>query len=452
MNARTVVTGLILVGVLSGSTARAADEPPTASDAIGSDSPWRLAERVEIETVLSWVPVGFSLLTHAERQYVAYYDAKHQMTVTVRKLGERQWQTIKLPSQIGWDAHNYVTMAMDGNGDLHVSGNMHCVPLVYFRTGTPGDVATLAPMPMIGKNEDRCTYPVFLNDAKERLVFHYRDGRSGNGRELFNVYDPQLRTWSRLMESPLFDGEGKRNAYAGGPLLGPDRRFHAFWVWRDTGDCATNNNLSYARSPDLVHWETAAGEPVELPLKLGTKGLIVDPIPSGGGIINGGERLCFDSQRRPMLVYHKSDSQGNMQLYAARFAEGRWTARVLTAWDKPVKFSGFGCMPFIGIALSEPVRVNGDLWSVGYRHRDYGNGTIAFSETTLQPVALELPRRARDLPADAERSEIQFDGVGVRHANDLGDSGSPNVRYVLTWETLPPPSMLRINKLVRNGI
>jgi hypothetical protein len=366
-----------------------------------------VAERVEVETVPSWFPVGFSLLTHGQRQYVAYYDAEHRMTVGVRRPGQRQWQTVKLDSKVGWDSHNGVTMGMDGNGDLHVSGNMHGVPLIYFRSEIPGDVMTLKRLPMTGRNENRCTYPHFLHDAAGRLVFHYRDGGSGNGRRYYNVYDRSSRTWSRLLDRPLFEGQGKRNAYPIGPVAGPGRRFHVFWVWRDTPDCATNNNLSYARSPDLVRWESAAGEPVDLPMVLGTRGLIVDPVPSGGGMINGGARLVFDSQDRPMIAYHKSDEEGNMQLYVARFAGGSWMRRVITTWDKPVKFSGRGAMPFIGIRISTPRRVGGMVWMIGYRHRDYGSGTVAFDERTLDPrgtgTAGAQVRRDRRPPGGGSR-------------------------------------------------
>jgi len=431
------------------------------NQANAGESPWRVAERVDVEKVPSWFPVGFSLLTHGQRQYVAYYDAKHHMTVGARTLGERLWQLVKLDSKVGWDSHNGITMTADANGDLHLSGNMHCVPLIYFRTEKPGDITTFRRLPMTGEDERRCTYPHFLNDAAGRLVFHYRDGGSGNGRRLYNVYDAKSRTWSRLLKTPLFDGQGKRNAYPGGPLVGPDKRFHAYWVWRDNPDCATNNNLSYARSSDLIHWETAAGDAVELPMTLETEGLIVDPIPSHGGIINGGARLVFDSQRRPMLAYHKSDAKGNMQFYVARFDQGKWTRRVITAWEKPVKFSGRGAMPFIGIRISTPRRIADGVWAVGYRHRDYGRGEVAFSEATLEPVAVKIPPRPPGLPAELSRPEIKFKGIRVRTTGDLGDSGDPNVRYVLKWDVLPPnydrkrkgplppASMLRLYKLIR---
>jgi len=424
---------------------------------------WRVADRVDIDTVPSGFPVGFSLLTRGQRQYVAYYDAAHQMTVAARTLGRRDWQLVKLDSKVGWDSHNGITMAVDAEGNLHLSGNMHCVGLIYFRTEKPGDITTFKRLPMTGKNERRCTYPHFMRDPAGRLVFHYRDGGSGNGRRLYNVYDTKSRCWSPLLNTPLFDGQGKRNAYPSGPVIGPDKRFHVLWVWRDTPDCATNNNLSYARSRDLIHWETAAGQAIELPMTLGAKGLIVDPVPSGGGMINGGARLVFDSQNRPMIAYHKSDANGNMQIYVARFGHGEWARRAITSWLKPVKFSGRGAMPFIGIRISTPKPIKAGVWAVGYRHRDYGAGMAVFSEATLDPVKSSFAPPRPELPAELRRPRIKFERIGVRHAGDLGDSGDPNVRYILKWDVLgpnydrkrtgplPPDSTLSLYKLVRGA-
>jgi hypothetical protein len=450
MNLKTnLLSALVLAIMLAGGIAQA------------GESLWRVEERIDIEAVPSWFPVGFSLLTAGERQYVAYYNAQHQLTVATRALDQRQWQTVKLDSKVGWDSHNYLTMACDAAGNLHLAGNMHCVPLVYFCTESPGDITTLRRKAMTGQDEARCTYPVFMRDAAGRLIFHYRDGSSGNGRRLYNVYDDKTQTWSRLLQTPLFDGQGQRNAYPLGPIAGPDKRFHVHWVWRDTPDCATNNNLSYARSPDLIHWETATGEPIALPMTLATKSLIVDPVPSGGGMINGGSHLVFDSLQRPLIVYHKSDPRGNMQIYAARFDDGKWTIQSLTAWEQPVRFSGGGAMPFIGIQIATPQRTPEGAWIVGYHHRDYGRGSVAFDETTLQPVTANVTPPQRELPAELNQSEIQFEGVGARQAGDLGKSNDPHVRYVLTWATLPanhdrprngplpPPAMLRLCKLVR---
>lgn len=405
-----------------------------ASVAVGQT--YRIAERLVIDTVPSWFPVGFCLLTHEGRQYVSYYDAEHRMVVAARELEETAWEKVVLPSKVGWDSHNYMTMAVDERGELHLSGNMHCVPLVYFRTTKPGDISTFERAKMTGQDEARCTYPRFLTDADGQLLFTYRSGGSGNGHRIYNGYDAETERWSRFLDTPLFDGEGQRNAYPHGPERGPDGLFHVVWVWRDTPDCATNHHLSYARSKDLKHWETAAGTPVELPLTLEQEALCIDPIPSHGGIINGCERLTFDRQQRPMISYHKADETGHMQIYVTRFEDGSWRSRPVTSWDREVSFSGRGAMPFIGIQISGLQPVEPDLWTLAYRHRDYGSGRLVLQEETLKPLqkAVTVPSGT---PPELHRPRIEFEGIHVKIAGDLGESGSPGVKYLLRWETLP---------------
>ncbi len=101
-----------------------------------------VSEKLDVSKVVSEFPVGFCLLTTPERQYVAYYDADRNMVVASRKLDTTAWVYQVLPTKIVWDTHNYVTMVIDSVGQLHVSGNMHNVPLIYFRTEKPGDITT----------------------------------------------------------------------------------------------------------------------------------------------------------------------------------------------------------------------------------------------------------------------------------------------------------------------
>jgi hypothetical protein len=442
---RSCIYGLILAI----STACVADDLPTAG--------YRVARVIEIDTVPSWFPVGFCLLSHGDQQYVAYYNDQHQMIVARRQLAEDAWQKVELPSKVGWDSHNYVTMAIDSAGHLHLAGNMHGVPLIYFRTRTAGDIATFERLPMTGQEEQRVTYPRFLTTPDDQLLFMYRSGGSGNGRRFFNAYDEPSQTWTRFLDTPMFDGQGQRNAYPRGPARGPDGRFHVVWVWRDTPDCATNNHLCYARSSDLKHWENAAGEPVALPFVLEQSSVWVDPIPSGGGIINGCQSLAFDSEHRPVIAYHKSDEDGHMQVYVARIEKGRWQPRPITNWAKNITFGGGGAMPFIGISLSPLTRLEPDRLTLTYRHRDYGSGRIVLDEATLQPVAgsVAVPDR---YPPEIRRPTIDFDGIRVRLAADQGVAEAGK-QYVLRWEVLdanhdrrrepplPPPSTLQLIEL-----
>lgn len=444
----TVACALVLLSPL----VSCADSPRTAS--------YRMVDSIDVDTVPSWFPVGFCLLTHQGQQYVAYYNEQHQMMVGRRALGQREWQKVALPSKVGWDSHNYITMAVDSAGYLHLAGNMHCVPLIYFRTAEPGDITTFARQPMTDQEEQRCTYPRFLTDADGNLLFMYRSGSSGNGRRFFNRYDVAAQRWTRFLDSPLFDGEGQRNAYPHGPIQGPDGLFHVVWVWRDTPDCATNHHLSYARSRDLKHWETAAGTAVRVPLTLDQAPLCVDPIPSGGGIINGCERLAFDTAGRPMISYHKSDEQGHMQIYVTRFEDGQWRSRPITTWAKNITFGGGGAMPFIGISISGLEQPEPGLFSITYRHRDYGSGRIVLDEETLRPVERTVAAVAEH-PPKLTRPTIAFDGISVRLAHDLGGLDDADTKFVLRWETLeahhdrprtpplPPASTLQLVELQR---
>lgn len=421
-------------------------------------SRYQVAESMEIADVVSDFRVGFCLLTAGARQFVAFYDKERRMTVATRKLGSTEWTYRILPSEVGWDSHNYITMATDGEGHLHLAGNMHADKLVYFRSEKPGDITSLKAFPMTGKKEDRVTYPKFLTDPSGDLLFNYRDGGSGRGVHIYNRYDTATRTWSRFLDKPLFDGETLRSSYPSGPTLGADGWYHMIWVWRDTPDCATNNHLSYARSKDLIHWESAFGEAIPLPIVLGEKQAWVDPVPSGGGIINGGAKLSFGSSGKPLIAYHKSDADGNMQVYVARPGDGKWAVHQLTKWDKPIVFSGGGSMNDIGIYVGALQEAAPGLLTMTYRHRDHGSGRIVLDAKSLKPLDRRIAV-SREFPRELDRRESGFKGMSIRRAGDSGSSGQASVRYLLQWESLganrdrkppdplPAPAMLRLHKL-----
>jgi hypothetical protein len=429
------------------------------SSALGEpESRYQLAGSLDIAEVVSDFRVGFDLLTAGENQYAAYYDKERRMTVASRKLDSEQWAYQVLPSEVGWDSHNYITMAMDSTGHLHVSGNMHAVPLVYFRMEKPGDITSLKAFPMTGKQEERVTYPKFLTDPSGSLLFNYRDGGSGRGNHVYNRYDPATCTWSRFLDKPLFDGETQRSSYPSGPTLGLDGFYHMLWVWRDTPDCATNHHLSYARSKDLIHWESAFGEAIPLPMVLGEKQAWVDPIPSGGGIINGGANFLLRPGKPPLISYHKADKNGNMQLWAARPVDGKWDVHQLTDWDKPVEFSGNGSMAFIGISASALEEAEPGILTMTYSHRDYGNGRLVIDSESLKLLDRKISV-LQDFPKSLARKESNFEGISIRRSTDSGQPADPALRYILQWESLgtnrdrkppgptPAPAMLRLYKL-----
>jgi hypothetical protein len=310
---------------------------------------------------------------------------------------------------------------------------------------------------MTGMNEQSCTYPLFFRGPSGELVFNYRDGESGNGNHIFNTYDAASRTWRRLINSPLTDGQGQRNAYPVGPIPGPDGWWHLVWVWRDTADAATNHDLSYARSRDLVRWESGAGQALALPITLATSD-IVDPVPSGGGMINNNTKVGFDAQNRPIVAYHKFDAAGNTQLYNARLESGRWVVYRTSSWNYRWAFGGTGTLVF-EIEV-EPVKVDasGMLTQRWYHARNGGWGAFRLDPATLAATA--TLGRSLPYPVELERVESTTAGMVVRWATDQGQGPDPGILYMLRWETLesnrdmprspiPPPTRLRLYGLAK---
>ncbi|WP_347244013.1 BNR repeat-containing protein [Thermogutta sp.] len=419
---------------------------------------WEILDACEIGSVWAGHPVGFFLLTVSPYQYVAFYDADRQMVVGQRKLDESHFRFKKLPTSVGWDSHNSIALAVDKRGCLHVSGNMHVTPLIYFRMTAPHNLESLIPVHrMVGVNEDRVTYPRFISTPEGDLVFYYRDGASGRGRQLFNIYDVESQSWRRLLPVPLLDGGEQMSAYPSGPILGPDGLWHLCWMWRDTPDCSTNHDISYARSRDLVHWETVDGTPLTPPITAATPGVIVDPVPVKLGLINVGHHVGFDTQHRPIVTYHKYDQSGRSQIYNARWEKDRWVIYQTSNWEYRWEFSGGGS---IGIEISPgPVRIAQAGYLVQtFKHSQYGSGTWVLDEETLRPI--DTCRHAIRLPGEITRRESEFPGMEVRFAWDSGEPPGKE-SYLLKWETLPPnrdrprpgplppPSTLRLYHLRR---
>jgi len=421
---------------------------------------------MEIDSVWAGHPVGFCLYTHGNRQYIAYYNARRNMVVGQRNLADKNFELHTMApggpessggtgTVLGWDSHNYVTIGIDKEGFIHLSGNMHVHPLNYFRSTLPNDISTLVQVPeMVGDLEDKCTYPRFMETREGELLFHYRDGGSGNGNEIYNVYSCENKTWSRMLDVPLTDGQGLMNAYQTQPSLMKDGWYHVYWVWRDTPDCSTNHDLSYMKSPNLKDWYNAFGEKFELPATLDKNLLVVDPIPVKGGIINLAAKLCLDESNKAVFAYHKYDEAGNLQFYTARVSDEKWVYKRITDWDYRWEFSGNG-------SINTEVRLNGfqkrgdGNYEIDYWHIKYGKGTILL-DSEFEVIGKVLKPKPFGSGLEVEGD---FPGLSVKTTGDLGQPKKANSRYVLKWETLnsnrdrprpkpwPGPSRLLLYKL-----
>lgn len=375
--------------------------------------------------------VAFGMIVANGRLVVGYYDGNRKLVIASRPTRGGPWQRQVLPTVVGWDSHNMISLAADAAGRIHVAANMHSSPMVFFSTEAGGSLETFRRIPVLvdGRREQSVTYPTFLKDVDGRLIFRYRSGMSGSGEDIYNVLDVKTNRWRRLMPSALLDGKGHSSAYASVPTMGPDKRFHMVGVWRDTPAAETNHDLFYARSADLVHWETSGGKPLSLPITPSTSE-IVDPVPSGGGIINVNVPFGFDNSRRVMIAYHKFDAHGDTQVYLARRETRGWRIVQASAWSGyRWNFRGRGSIPREVKVLAPFQRGDAiviSAWRQGKAAR------FLLSADTLRT----LPTNYRLVPANVGPRWPKLKAPSGMVMQGLSASGEGRA-FHLAWATLP---------------
>lgn len=399
----------------------------------------KVLEVIEVDSVTSDFSVNFSFLQQGDWQFVGYFNKNRNLTVASRKVFEKKWAYKILPTKVGWDSHNAIVMAIDRDNCIHISGNMHNDSLIYFKTEKPFQVASFQKIfPQVSaKDESSCTYPGFLKDANGRIVYYYRIGSSGKGNTINNVYDETIKTFKRLTDKPLFDGMDEMSAYQSGAPTESNGYFHLTWDWRDTPDCETNHDLSYARSKDLIHWETMNGEKVELPITPLKKQFTVDAIPAKGGIINGGWVLFMDANKNPCFAYHKYDVAGISQMFIAKSNGKDWQIKQVSDWNHRWAFAGPG-------SIESEIKINSakmnpdNTIKVAYWHIKKGYGELTVDYNTLLKIedkSVEIPKDNM-YPVELLKPNSGIEGMSTKWQNGKSPKGDAKDFYALRWETL----------------
>jgi hypothetical protein len=353
------------------------------------------------------------------------------MCIAQRSLEKKNWKITRLQSVLGWDSHNYITMVQDRDGYIHIAGNMHCVPLVYFRSRQPDNIDDFEKLSMTGEREDNVTYPVFFNDLEGNLLFQYRDGKSGDGITLWNRYNEKTKKWTRIFDYGIFDGEGEVNAYPCNPILGPDGYFYIVWMWRATYIANTNHNLSCMRSKDLEHWETMKGEPLTLPVKWRESRVYADKTGPWNGLINSNFFPGWDHSNRLFITYHKYDQNGISQVFATRWEFDKWKIYQISNWrNYRWNIDEGGCLPgMIKVPILNPIgkgKLSGD-----YYHTKYGNGMWIIREKDFSIIKDVQNGSNSKLPLELKEQKPINPEMQINRVID--NTGY----YILQWETLP---------------
>jgi hypothetical protein len=274
-------------------------------------------------------------------QFTAFYDQSQRVMLARRRLGATRW-TVQ-PTQFRGnthDAHNAISIMLDGAGFLHLSWDHHNNALHYARSTAPHALSVGAEQPMTGKNEQSVSYPEFHRLPDGDLLFLYRDGASGNGNLVLNRYSVATASWQRVHDN-VIDGEGQRNAYWQAFVDGRGT-LHLSWVWRESPDVASNHDLCYARSRDGGRsWQRSDDAALALPITAASAEYAAR-VAQGQGLINQ-TSMAADADGRPFIASYWRDAGSDVPQYRiAHLDAAGWQVLTLGFRSAPFLLGGRG--------------------------------------------------------------------------------------------------------------
>ncbi len=257
-----------------------------------------------------------------EIQYCAYYDY-YGMVVVAQRVNSGEWtyQWTGLKGTIS-DAHNVISLAVDGDGYLHMAWSRHDTgTLMYVKAKKAGSLEFEVET-MIGNLESSVTYPEFYVLPDGDIFFLYRNGGSGNGNLVLNKYDTSEKTWSRV-NSNLISGEGDRSPYWQA-CVDSEGRLHISWVWRESSDVSSNHDMCYAVSTDSSGetFVNSEGKKYTLPITQSTAEVICE-IPQDSALMNQTSMTTDDEDIPYIISYWRIDDV--VQYNILTYSNDGWT-------------------------------------------------------------------------------------------------------------------------------
>ncbi len=285
-----------------------------------------------------------AVITHAEHQYVGYYDTNRQICLARKRLPKGNWKIIRFTDYDfkSNDAHNIISIGIcPKNGTIHLAFDHHVHPLHYrvSRKGAannpesiPWNTSLFGPITSgLEKGKPiRITYPRFWQTPEGGLQFCYRRGGSGNGDRMLVDYLAQTGTWSSTRQIDSRKGifkdslgqSSSRCSYPNGYDYGPHGNLHTTWVWRESSQ-GSNHNLMYAYSEDRGNtWLNNKGEPFAGPPHVNSPGVTVVNISRLHGLMNTHGQAVDSQGRVHVVMWHCTDE--TLKAAGSKPGEHRW--------------------------------------------------------------------------------------------------------------------------------
>jgi len=303
------------------------------------------------------------------------------------------------------DTHAELSLAVDMDGYIHLTGNMHGHPMRYWRSESPEDINNFV---FYGNDEaqggisgEAVSYPRFVKSRKGTLFLTFRtelvnsniDGRKpGWLGGAIARYDTHTKRWTRLgslnysftningeqLKGNDLDGWNEKvvvwdesgigtdfdRAYQGYKLrmvVDKSNRLHLAWnIGRDKNNISSNlalegTHIMYAYSDDEGNtWHKADGSLVTMPMTSQNADIVFQsPTARFGNFID----ITVDNQQNPIIL--QGNTEDGFVVFIFKWNGAEWERVNYTqgdGWIKdlgfPVGWPGWACTDLYGVITS----------------------------------------------------------------------------------------------------
>jgi hypothetical protein len=244
------------------------------------------------------------------------------------------WIDPNQPDDIG---HTQPTMAIDGDGTIHVWADGHDEPWQYFRSTSPLDVTDIrraSGMP----GSVSFTYPVAATAPNGDIYLMIRNQLNGmRGRGELYRWNDSTNAWTFIAQ---FASHTTGVVYPDGMHIDNAGAVHLVFSWAYDHARGLRHFGSYLRYDPLDQsWRNVFNTVVTLPVNLSTPNLFYQGLASGesftsadSGVGLQSAQVAVDNLRRPSILYRHRPTVGtgdlDFNVYRIRWNGSNWVDKV----------------------------------------------------------------------------------------------------------------------------
>lgn len=263
-----------------------------------------------------WVPLAI----HDGDAYFSFNssgstNSKHKVKVAKRS-SSGVWVSGFLKNADGsiWEhsddnGHDQPTIAVDGDGDIHVFADHHNNNWRYFRSSSPTDVNNLLKRSDMVNNTGIYTYPVAATSENGDIYLIVRDTNGSDiGKGQLFYWNNNTNVWSHI---GTFASQTNTRVYPDDLVIDSNGDVHIIWEWAYGHPRADRHYGSYLKyEPNTGLFKTANGSTVSAPVNLSTPNLFYQGLESGESFTSSdtgkgiqSAKIALGSTGRPSVVY-----------------------------------------------------------------------------------------------------------------------------------------------------